>query len=233
MPFKCLRRTSTLVFSLMITSAVPSNSVSINTVTSLSLYYNRHLSKPIFKQIGFLLQAGRGKSICHLVKVETQAKLVKQGGCPKAGRNVWEHWKAKNAIQVDWESASKLGDTETDREGRMMRRGNREETWKTGRKESLQERWRNYHFFPHNWLISQDRDSNSFEPSLSCSQLSHLRTKNASFLPCGRKLGLALFRVTRQKVCETIIDIGIKLSWFWRTLKWPRRILDTESLALH
>ena len=110
MPFKCLRRTSTLVFSLMIPSAVPSNSVSINTTTSLSLYYNRHLSKPIFRQIGFLLQAGRGKSICHLVKVETQAKLVKQGGCPKAGRNVWEHWKAKSAIRVDWESASKLGD---------------------------------------------------------------------------------------------------------------------------
>ena len=77
---------------------------------------------------------------------------------------------------------------------------------------SLQERWRNYHFFPHYWLIRQDRDSNSFEPCLSCSQLSHLRTKNASFLPCGRKHGLALFSVTRQKVCETVIDIGIKLS---------------------
>lgn len=95
MPFKCLRRTSALDFSLMITSAVPSNSVSINTKTLLSLYYNRHLSKPMFKQIGFLLQAGRGQSICHFVKVETQAKLVKQGSCPKAGRNLWEHWKAK------------------------------------------------------------------------------------------------------------------------------------------
>lgn len=137
MPFTCLRRTSSLVFPLMITSAVPSDSVSINTTTLLSLYYSQHLSKPIFKQIGFLLQAGRGKSICHLVQVETQAKLVKQGGCPKAGRNLWDPWKAKNATHVDWESATKLGDTGTDGEGRVRRRGNRKETKETGRKESL------------------------------------------------------------------------------------------------
>ena len=31
----------------------------------------------------------------------------------------------------------------------------------------LRKRWRNYHFFPHNWLITEDRDSNSCKPSLS------------------------------------------------------------------
>lgn len=211
MTFTCLRRTSTLVFPLMITSAVPSNSVSINT-TLLSLYYSRHLSKPIFKQIGFLLQAGRGKSICHS-ESGNSGEACKKGWLPKGRKKLVRTLEGKKSHSCRLRVSHQIG-RHWDRWGRESEEEGEQKGNVRNRQErvSLQERRRNYHFFPHNWLISQDRDSNSFEPSLSSSQSSHLRTQNASFLPCGRKLGLALFSATRQKVCETGIDIGIKLS---------------------
>lgn len=67
---------------------------STDTMTLFSLCYYWHLSEPIFQQIGFLLQPGPGKPICHLEQVET-------GWLPKGIKKLVRKLEGKNFL---WQS---------------------------------------------------------------------------------------------------------------------------------
>lgn len=122
--------------------------------------------------------------------------------CEKIGKQKKFSRQSVNAICVGQESSPKIGrryERQTEKE-----RKEEEKKRNAGNRQKM-ESWKNYPFFLHNELIGGDRDSNSCEPSLSCSQLSHLWTKTRDFCPLGGNFGLPFFLPLDRKYVKPLL----------------------------